>query len=45
LTKNKDYKKYAENTLLYFANDYLNFSYFAANYAIAVHMLLENELK
>ena len=44
LTKNKKYKEAAENTLLYFADRYLNFGYFAAMYAVAVDMLL-NEIE
>ena len=39
------YKQAAENTLLYFADSYLNFGYFAAIYAIAVDMLLNGEIK
>jgi uncharacterized protein YyaL (SSP411 family) len=40
LTKEERYKLTAENTLLYFADSCLNFSYFASIYAIAVDMLL-----
>ena len=39
LTKSEDYKQAAENTLLNFANSYLNYGYFAAAYAIAIDML------
>ncbi len=45
LTKEDKYREIAEKTLLYFANSYLNFGYFAAQYAIAIDMLLENEIK
>ena len=45
LTKDEKYKDAAENTLIYFADSYLNFGYFAAMYAVAVGMLLENEIK
>ena len=45
LTKDVKYKQAAENTLLYFADSYLNFGYFAAIYAIAVDMLLNGEIK
>ena len=49
LTKEEKYKESAEKTLIYFADTYLNFSYFAAMYAIAVDMLLNkgviNELE
>lgn len=44
LTKEEMYKQVAENTLLYFANNYLNFGYFAAMYAVAVGMLLNKEI-
>lgn len=44
LTKEGRYKQSAENTLLYFADNYLNFGYFAAMYAIAADMLLNKEI-
>jgi len=40
LTKNESYRNAAEKTLLHFADSYLNYGYFAAMYAIAVDMLL-----
>ena len=45
LTKEEKYKDAAEKTLLHFANSYLNYGYFAALYAIAADMLLNEELK
>ncbi|MBI2656968.1 thioredoxin domain-containing protein [Candidatus Woesearchaeota archaeon] len=45
LTKEGKFKEAAENAVLCFAGNYLNFGYFAANYAIAVDMLLNNEIK
>ena len=45
LAKDDKYKQVAENTLLYFADSYLNFGYFAAMYAVAVDMLLNKEIK
>ena len=49
LTNDEKYKQAAEKTLLYFAESYLNFGYFAAMYAVAVEMLLNkvivNELE
>lgn len=45
LTKIEKYKEAAEKTLIYFADSYLNFSYFASMYGIAVYMLLNNEIK
>ncbi|MDP3765507.1 MAG: DUF255 domain-containing protein [Nanoarchaeota archaeon] len=44
LTKEKKYKEIAERTLLYFADSYLNFGYFAAMYAIAVDMIINGEI-
>ena len=41
LTKEDDYKKAAEKTLLHFEGSCLKFGYFAAMYAIAVDMLLK----
>ncbi len=38
--KEERYKEVAEKELLYFADSYLNFGYFAAMYAIAVDMFL-----
>ena len=40
LTKKESYRNAAENTLLHFADSCLNYGYFAAMYAIAVDMLL-----
>ena len=45
LTKEEKYKQAAENTLLYFADSYLNFGYFAAMYAIAIDMLINDDVK
>ncbi|MBI2654040.1 thioredoxin domain-containing protein [Candidatus Woesearchaeota archaeon] len=45
LIKENPCKEAAEKTLLYFADTYLNFGYFAAMYAIAVDMLLNGEIK
>jgi uncharacterized protein YyaL (SSP411 family) len=44
LTDDIGYKEVAENTLLYFSGSYLNFGYFAAMYAAAVDMLLNQSL-
>ena len=44
LTKEEKYKQAAENTLLYFADNYLNFGYFAAMYAMAVDMLFNKDV-
>ena len=44
LTKEEKYKQAAENTLLYFADSYLNFGYFAAMYATAVDMIINGEI-
>ena len=44
LTKEEMYKQAAEKTLLYFFDSYLNLGYFAAMYALAVDMLL-NEIE
>ena len=44
LTKEEKYKQAGEKTLLYFANSYLNFGYFAANYAVAVDILLNRRI-
>ena len=40
MTKEENYRQVAENTLLYFLDNYLNYGYFSAMYAIAVDMLL-----
>ncbi|MEK6983966.1 MAG: DUF255 domain-containing protein [Nanoarchaeota archaeon] len=45
LLKEEEYKKVAEKTLLFFSDNYSNFGYFASAYAIAVDMLLNNEMK
>jgi uncharacterized protein YyaL (SSP411 family) len=45
LTKEEVYKEIAENTLLYFADAYLNYGHFAAIYATAVGMLLNSKLE
>ena len=45
LTKEEKYKECAEKTLMYFADSYLNFGYFAAMYAVAADMLLDGEVK
>ena len=44
LAKEGKYKQAAEKTLMNLADSYLNFGYFAANYAIAVDMLLNTEM-
>ena len=44
LTREEKYKQAAENTLLYFADSYLNFGYFAGMYAIAVDMIINGEI-
>ena len=44
LTKEKKYKEIAEKTLLYFADRYLNFGYFAAMYATAIDMIINGEI-
>ena len=44
LFKEEKYKQASENTLLYFADKYLNFGYFAAMYAIAIDMLLNKDI-
>ena len=41
LTKKDKYKQAAEITLLYFADSYMNYGYFAAMYAMAVDRLLK----
>ena len=43
LIKEDRYKQAAEKALLYFADSYLNFGYFAAVYATAIDMLLNDE--
>ena len=43
--KNGKFKDAAEKIILYFADSYLNYGYFAAIYAIAVDMLLNEEVK
>ena len=45
ITKNEKYKNAAENTILYFSDIYLNFSYFASICAVAVDTLLNGEIK
>ncbi|MBI2559135.1 thioredoxin domain-containing protein [Candidatus Woesearchaeota archaeon] len=45
LTKEAKHKQAAESTLLYFFDSYLNFGYFAATYAVAVDMLVNNGIK
>ena len=45
LTKEEKYKQAAEDTLIYFADSYLHFGYFAAMYAVAADMLLSGEIK
>ena len=44
LTKEDNYKQAAENALLYFADKYLNFGYFAAMYAVAVDILITDKV-
>lgn len=45
LTKEEKYKEAAKKTLLHFSNSCFNFGYFAAMYAMAVGMLLEDVIK
>jgi len=45
MAKHDKYKNAAENTIIYLADSYLKFGYFAALYAIAVDMLLNKEIK
>ena len=45
LTKEDKYMQASEKTLLYFADRYLNFGYFAAMYALAIDMLLNKDIK
>ena len=45
LTKEEKYRQTAEKTLLYFADSYLNYGYFAAVYAMGVEMLLNEDTK
>ena len=45
LLKNDQYRDAAEKTIMYFSDSYLNYSYFASMYAIAVDMLLNGEIK
>lgn len=45
ISKNESYKNAAEKALLYFADSYLNYGYFAAIYAIAVDRLLDGNTK
>ncbi|MBI2542299.1 thioredoxin domain-containing protein [Candidatus Woesearchaeota archaeon] len=42
IAKEEEYRQAAEKTLLYFADSYLNFGYFAALYAVGVEMILGN---
>ena len=44
LTKDEKYKQAAEKTLLYFADSYLNFGYFASMYAIAADRVINGEI-
>ena len=45
LTKEEKYKQAAGDALIYFADSYVNFGYFAAIYAVAADMIMNNEIK
>ena len=45
LTKEDKYKKAAEDALIHFAGNYLDYGHFASMYAVAVDMLVSDEIK